>query len=427
MQVVTLDDLRVALLIAGVVVVAGVYVFARLSRRNAARREDGREDGSESVVPREPPRKDGNSLDPSVPRGMDEAAPHGGAPPDLQPRKRAAGVRRDVGALGGMFAVRRETPDAELSVDVGILAGLRATYESTLDGFPESALDRSRGGIPDRSPDLTPGEVSEGPLEYPSGGAWEGAPGRPRGGIPDRSPDPTPGDAWEGSPDHPPGGISTDFPDRPLDGVADGSLDDSVDGVTEGSPDRSSGAVPEAPLDHPLDHPMEGAAAGSAEAHPPSVPPTAPPSRGAGEPLAVDMSRPLLYLTLVSKQEQLSGGEVLDALDAEGFRPGLLQLYYWRSDADPSIKFGVANMVEPGVLDPDALSGTETPGLVTFMSVPRDPAPAFRILDTMVAISRRLALRLDAALCDDTRSTLTAQAENHLREKIAEVLRRDRI
>ena len=212
-----------------------------------------------------------------------------------------------------------------------------------------------------------------------------------------------------------------------MDGVADGSLDDSVDGVTEDFPDRTPGAVPEAPLDHPLDRPMEGAAAGSAEAHPPSVPPTAPPSRGAGEPLAVDMSRPLLYLTLVSKQEQLSGGAVLDALDAEGFRPGLLQLYYWRSDAEPSIKFGVANMVEPGVLDPDTLSGTETPGLVTFMSVPRDPAPAFRILDTMVAISRRLALRLDAALCDDTRSTLTAQAENHLREKIAEVLRRDRI
>ena len=405
MQVVTLDDLRVALLIAGVVVVAGIYVFARLSRRNAARREDGREDrredGSESIVPPEPSRTDGDSLDRSEPHGMDEASPRWSAPPDLRPRKRATGVRPDVGELGGMFAVRRDTPDAELSVDVGILAGLRATYESTLDGFPESALDRPRGGIPDRSPDLAPGD------------AWEGSRDDSLDGV------------SEGSPDHPPGGISTDSPDRPL--------DDFVDGVTEDSLDHSSGAVSEAPLDHPpldhspLDHSMEGAAAGSAEAFPPPDPPTVPPSRGAGEPLAVDMSRPLLYLTLVSKQEQLSGRVVLDALDAEGFRPGLLQLYYWRSDAEPSIKFGVANMVEPGVLDPDALSGTETPGLVTFMSVPRDASSAFGILDSMVAISRRLALRLDATLCDDTRSTLTAQAENHLREKIAEVLRQDRI
>ena len=45
----------------------------------------------------------------------------------------------------------------------------------------------------------------------------------------------------------------------------------------------------------------------------------------------------------------------------------------------------------------------------------------------MVAVSRRLARRIDATLCDETRSTLTAQAENHLREKIADTLRQDRI
>ena len=144
-------------------------------------------------------------------------------------------------------------------------------------------------------------------------------------------------------------------------------------------------------------------------------------------PLAVDMTRPLIYLTLVSKQESLSGRVILDALDTEGFRPGLMQLYYWRRDAEPAVVFGVANMVEPGVLDPDALPETETPGLVPFMSIPEDAGSAFRTLDTMIATSRRLAPRLDATLCDETRSTLTAQAENHLREKVADVLRRDRI
>ena len=139
------------------------------------------------------------------------------------------------------------------------------------------------------------------------------------------------------------------------------------------------------------------------------------------------MSRPLIYLTLIAKQERVSGRVVLDALDAEGFRPGLMQLYYWRSDAEPSVVFGVANMVEPGVLDPGELPDMQTPGLVTFMSVSEDAASPFRILNTMVAVSRRLARRIDATLCDETRSTLTAQAENHLREKIADVLRRDRI
>ena len=143
--------------------------------------------------------------------------------------------------------------------------------------------------------------------------------------------------------------------------------------------------------------------------------------------LSVDMTRPLVYLTLVAKEAKVSGQVVLDSLDAEGFRPGLMQLYYWCSDAEPSVVFGVANMVEPGVLDPNELPGIETPGLVTFMSVPHDGAIAFRVLNVMVAVSRRLARRIDATLCDETRSTLTAQAENHLREKIADALRQDRI
>ena len=139
------------------------------------------------------------------------------------------------------------------------------------------------------------------------------------------------------------------------------------------------------------------------------------------------MTRPLVYLTLIAKQGRVSGRVVLDSLDEEGFRPGLMRLYYWRDDAEPVVVFGVANMVEPGLLDPEELPGMETPGLVTFMSVPEDAASAFGTLNAMVAVSRRLARRIDATLCDETRSTLTAQAENHLREKIADALRRDRI
>ena len=333
-----MDDLRLALLIAGIAIVAGIYAFARLSRRNAAQRED---------EPEFIAREDGASLDSE-------------ASLDPRPGEDAAGDRIDVGALGGMFALRREASDAELSVDVSILAGLRATYERTLDG----ALD----GAPDHGLD-----------------------GSPSDGAPDDAPDYAPDYAL----------------DSPMDGASDHTLDDPLDHAPDG--------VPEEPPEGPV------------EASASSVPSTSPPDPGAVAPLAVDMSRPLIYFTLVSKQEPLPGRGILDALDAEGFRPGLMQLYYWRRDAEPSVVFGVANMVEPGVLDPDTLPETETPGLVPFMSIPEDAASAFRTLDAMIAVGRRLALRLDATLCDETRSTLTAQAENHLREKVADILRRDRI
>ena len=74
------------------------------------------------------------------------------------------------------------------------------------------------------------------------------------------------------------------------------------------------------------------------------------------------MTRPLVYLTLVGKQERVSGQVVLASLGEEGFRPGLMRLYYWRSDAEPSVVFGVANMIEPGVLDPHELPDMETRG-----------------------------------------------------------------
>lgn len=305
-----MDDLRIALLIAGIVVVVVVYAYARHARRRAARKAeelelvslDSRDDWE--IVP------------------IDRTSPEPGEARD------GADTAEHVDGLGGMFAPSRDTSDAEPSVDLNILAGLRATYESTIDGTVDEPI------APEPSED---GAVEESIVPGP-----------------------------------------------PEDGAAAGS----IAGVDAGRPLAAAGAEP---------------------------------------PIAVDMTRPLVYLTLVAKQERVSGRLVLESLEAEGFRPGLMRLYYWRNDAESSVVFGVANMVEPGVLDPGELPGMETPGLVTFMSVPQDGATAFRILDAMVVVSRRLARRLDATLCDETRSTLTAQAENHLREKIADALRQDRI
>ena len=305
-----MDDLRIALLIAGIVVVAGVFAYARHSRRRAARKAEELELGS---------------LDS---RDDWEIVPIDRTSPDPGGVRDGTDTGDRVDGLGGMFTPSRETSDAEPSVDLNILAGLRATYESTIDGTVDESI------APELSEDA---DVEESM-----------APGPPE----------------------------------------DGAARGPVAGVDAGRPHAAAGAEP---------------------------------------PVAVDMTRPLVYLTLVAKQGRVSGRVVLESLEAEGFRPGLMRLYYWRNDAESSVVFGVANMVEPGLLDPDELPGMETPGLVTFMSVPQDGATAFRILGAMVAVSRRLARRIDATLCDETRSTLTAQAENHLREKIADTLRQDRI
>ena len=278
----------------------------------------------------------------------------------------SAGGDYDVNDLGGVFVPRREMPGAELSVDMSVLSGLRATYESTMDGLAPSA----DAGITDA------GAANTGAANIDAVGA----------------------DAADAR--------SMDARAMDADAISAGTVD--VSAVDASAVD--AGAV-------------DVSITGTGAVEPPGT--GEPP--GATEQPALDMSRPIVHLLLLAKYGRLSGRVILEALDAEGFRPGAMQIYYWRSDPDPSVAFGIANLVEPGALDPDSLPDTETPGLVTFMCVPDDAAQAKVILDAMIAASRRLAHRLDAALRDETRSTLSVQAENHLREKVADIARRSRL
>lgn len=329
-----MDNLRIALLIGGIVVVAGIYVYARLSRRNAAkRRGDPDSLSSESFTEDSGGEEWSTSLNP------------------LATGEDGEGTRIAVGHLDGMFAPRRETSDVELSVDVSILAGLRASYESTMEGT------------------LSP--VSSPPFDHTVDGATED-------------------------------GATEDGATAPVEEPAD-------ERAPAGADDGSLSAPPErAPAAAPADEV--------------SAPPPSP-----GDALEIDMSRPLVYLTLVAKDKRLPGRAILGALDSGGFQPGLMQLYYRRSDFDPTVVVGVANMVESGVLDPNALADGETPGLVTFMGVPDDPAQALKTFNSMVAASRRLAQRLDVTLCDETRSVLTAQTESRMRDRVGNIARRGRM
>ncbi len=375
---------------------AAVWVIARLSRHRAEGRRGEPDSVTEETTTRRyvraPDREARGEPDSVTQESRHESTrdPDGSASLDLRPAPDEAGAEAgaDTGVerLEGIFAPRREASDAELSVDVDILAGLRATWESTMDGTREASID--------------PGpSLDDGAAE------WSAAPA-----------------------DAAPANVAS----------AEALLDDAV--PDDGAPTdaASTSAAPAdiastdvAPADAtpadavPAEALLDDAA--PADAAPTDAAPADAASADTAPPISIDMSRPLVYLTLVAKRERVSGQVVLDSLAAEGFRPGLMQLYYWRSDAEPSVVFGVANMVEPGVLDPDELPAMETPGLVTFMSVPQDTASAFRILDAMVEVSRRLARRIDAALCDETRSTLTAQATNHLRETVADILRRGRL
>ena len=134
----------------------------------------------------------------------------------------------------------------------------------------------------------------------------------------------------------------------------------------------------------------------------------------------------VILTVLAPKGEKLEGAALRSALEAQGLRLGPDRVFHRYPDAAPAGAgplFSAVNIVEPGVFDLETMDSMHTPGVGLFMRLPgpKDPGDAF---SKMVESARQLAATLEAQLCDETRSKLTAQALNHLREQIADFGRR---
>ena len=132
-------------------------------------------------------------------------------------------------------------------------------------------------------------------------------------------------------------------------------------------------------------------------------------------------------LTVMARAGNSFDGERLRAaLESQGLRHGRRSIFHHFDDAQPlgsPPRFSAANIVNPGTFDLSSMSEITTPGIALFLEIPGpvDPRDAF---EQMLEVAQTLAVELDGNLCDDTRSTLTSQSVNHLREMIADFSRR---
>lgn len=118
------------------------------------------------------------------------------------------------------------------------------------------------------------------------------------------------------------------------------------------------------------------------------------------------------------------GARVLEAVTTSGLKYGRYRIFHrlFKNDPDKSV-FSVANMVEPGAVDPDSLPSQSLPGLTLFLVLP-GPQDGVDAYADMLATARHLAQHLDGDVLDETRSTLTRQTAHHIRERIIEFQRR---
>ena len=134
----------------------------------------------------------------------------------------------------------------------------------------------------------------------------------------------------------------------------------------------------------------------------------------------------VFVLNVVARADAgFSGKDVLHILLACDLRFGDMDFFHRheQSAGRGPIQFSVSNMMKPGVFDIDAMSTLQTKGLMFFVTLP-GPEDMLKAFDYMYETAKTVARNLNGDVLDETRSAVTPQSLEHMRQQIRELERR---
>ena len=143
------------------------------------------------------------------------------------------------------------------------------------------------------------------------------------------------------------------------------------------------------------------------------------------EPEPIDPEEVLVVNVLSKDSEGFKGPDLLQLLLACDLRFGKKSIFhrYEKANAKGAIQFSVANLVEPGVFNLDAIDEFTTPGVSFFLSLP-GPEQPLTAFNYMIETAQVLVRHLHAELRDDAHSVMTAQTIEHCRQRIRDFERK---
>ncbi len=132
----------------------------------------------------------------------------------------------------------------------------------------------------------------------------------------------------------------------------------------------------------------------------------------------------ILYV-VAQAEEGFAGTDILETLLACDLRFGDMDFFHRheRASGRGPIEFSVANMMKPGVFDIDNMEPLQTRGLMFFVTLP-GPADMLKAFDYMYETVKVVAKSLGGDIQDETRSVITRQSLEHMRQQIRELERR---
>jgi|GEM_PF-991121 len=137
----------------------------------------------------------------------------------------------------------------------------------------------------------------------------------------------------------------------------------------------------------------------------------------------------IVMTVMAGSGAQFSGAALRHALERVRLYHGEMSIFHRHEEPEDQhsrVLFSVANVLAPGTFEPAGMDALSSPGIAMFMRLPgpEHPADAFQ---QMLEAAKSVAQELDGKVCDESRSTLTPQSINHLRERIADFSRRQMI
>lgn len=138
------------------------------------------------------------------------------------------------------------------------------------------------------------------------------------------------------------------------------------------------------------------------------------------------MDAHVFVLNVVARdREGFSGQDILSILLACDLRFGDMDFFHRheQSAGRGPIQFSVCNMMKPGVFDIDNMGKLQTRGLMFFVTLP-GPDDMLKAFDYMYETAKAVAKNLNGDVLDETRSAVTRQSVEHMRQQIRELERR---
>lgn len=136
----------------------------------------------------------------------------------------------------------------------------------------------------------------------------------------------------------------------------------------------------------------------------------------------------ILVLFVTAKQPTgFTGSDIFSVLEELGCEYGKHQIFHHFGVGEPKAKqavFSIADMLEPGIFDPDNKENFVTEGLAIFMQLPGvfGGRVAFEL---MLNTTQRIAEMLEGQVCDERRQPLEPAMIEVLRERIAKFEQRE--